>query len=95
MTFSPDPLDELASAYLDDELSPSERLDVEADPVAMARVQEFEAIHSAVASPVPTAEREVRLNSVMAAMGTPVAALAAVEQAEAGRYIHSNYLIYL
>ena len=65
--------DELASAYLDDEVTPAERAQLEADPVLLARVGELRAVRDALASPVPprsAAEREVAIRSAMdAAIG--------------------------
>ncbi len=52
MTMSPEDfsLDELAGAYLDDEVTPEERATAESDPAVVARVAEFRALRGALAA---------------------------------------------
>jgi hypothetical protein len=48
-----DPLDELASAYLDDEVTPTERARVEGDPMLLQRVEALRAARHVLASDLP------------------------------------------
>jgi hypothetical protein len=74
---APPPSDELASAYLDGEVSADERAIVEADAALLARVRELRAVRQALAAPLPTRPAA----DVDAAIA---AALAAASDADAG-----------
>ncbi len=67
MTTPVDPVDELVSAYLDGEATPRERRQVESDPVALARLEQFRAARQALGAPV-TVPDDVRARQVAAAI---------------------------
>lgn len=68
-----DPLDELVSAYLDNEATPAERAQVEADPMLLARVRSWTELRSAWSEPppVPDDERESTIFAALAAFDEP------------------------
>lgn len=66
MTERPDDLDELASAYLDGEVTPTERVLVEADDDLLSRVEELRAVRDVLRSDVTLSYRD-RLESALAA----------------------------
>jgi len=70
MNMPDDSLDELASAYLDNELSASERADAEANPQVMRRAELFEATRRLVAQPVDEPSPERRERAIAAAMAS-------------------------
>ena len=63
-----DPLDELASAYLDDEATPAERARVEADQDLLVRVSELRRARMALQamSPIDPVERDATLEAALA-----------------------------
>ncbi len=69
MTPENDSFDELASAYLDGELSAPERAQVEADPAILARIQVFERVRHAVATQTGAPAETRRENALVAAVG--------------------------
>ncbi len=84
--FSPDPdaeRDELASAYLDGEVTADERARVESDETLRARVDELRAIRDALAAPLPVASDAERESAIAAAVG--VSNVASLDVARARR----------
>ena len=79
MTDDPTELHDLASAYLDDEVSAEERVRVESDPELLARVEELRRVAAAVGRPVPP------LDDAEAAAQRRRARLAGPEEAPRGR----------
>jgi hypothetical protein len=61
--------DELASAYLDDAVTPAERAQVEADPALLARVEVLRSVHDALANPVVPPTTAERTAAIAAALG--------------------------
>jgi hypothetical protein len=61
--------DELASAYLDNEVTTEERARVEADPALVARVEELRSVHDALSDPVVPPTTTERDAAVTAALG--------------------------
>ncbi len=84
MTPENDSFDELASAYLDGELSAPERAQVEADPAILARVQVFERVRHAVATQMGAPAETRRENALVAAMDAMDEALPEVKWTPAG-----------
>ncbi|HEX9258293.1 MAG TPA: hypothetical protein VF855_02070 [Acidimicrobiales bacterium] len=80
---------EIASAYLDDELSVPERRNAEADPAVMARVEVFASVRRRVqTAPAPTPDADHRERAIMAALGAAdgiVVAMRPVEVSSAHR----------
>ncbi len=78
MTEAPDPRsDEIASAYLDGEATPTEVTLVESSPALVARVGELRAVAGLVAEPVPRAsalDRERAIRAALAAAEAPATA---------------------
>jgi hypothetical protein len=68
MTSHDDHRDELASAYLDGELTPSEAALVEADPALLARVEVLRAVADEVATPAAPAPAAARDSAILAAL---------------------------
>jgi hypothetical protein len=68
-----DDFDELASAYLDGEVTPGERARVEADPDLLARVSELRAVRSALAAPLVQPDARVRERVLASARAEAVA----------------------
>ena len=65
----PLPPDELASAYLDDEVTPDERARVETDGALLARVEQLRAVRDALAGETPTrpaADRDAAIAAALA-----------------------------
>ena len=79
MTDDPTELHDLASAYLDDEVSAEERVRVESDPELLARVEELRRVAAAVGRPVPP------LDDAEAAAQRRRARVAGAEEAPRGR----------
>jgi len=63
-----DQRDELASAYLDGEATPTERAQVEADPALVRRVAELGVVRAALGAPGPSAGAETRDRAITAAL---------------------------
>jgi hypothetical protein len=61
--------DELASAYVDGEVSADERAQVEGDPELLARVDELRAVQRALAAPVEPPPEAYRDAAIAAALG--------------------------
>jgi hypothetical protein len=72
-----DELDELASAYLDGEVTPDERAQVDADPDLVARVGELRAVRSALAAPPGQPDASTRERALAAARAEASARAAA------------------
>lgn len=81
----PDSPDELASAYLDDELTPDERAAVERDPAGRRRVEELRAARDALATaPTDSIDAVARESAIAAALAAaPTDDLAAARAARA------------
>ena len=77
-----DPLDELASAYIDGEASPAEVARVDADPELQARVAGLRTVAAAVAQPVHPSRAEVRDAAIAAALAAAPARTARTEPIE-------------
>lgn len=69
-----DPLDELVSAYLDDEVTPAERARVETDPELLARVTALRAVSDQVRAvePVLAGDRDDAVAAALAAFELPL-----------------------
>jgi hypothetical protein len=79
-------LDELVSAYLDDEATPAERARVESDPALLERVQTFRRLHDAIAAaPAPLAG-DPRGRLIAHALAETPAPLAPVHSLAARRF---------
>ncbi|HKA04547.1 MAG TPA: zf-HC2 domain-containing protein [Acidimicrobiales bacterium] len=85
-----DELDELASAYLDGEVTPDERARVEADPDLRARVGELGAVRAALAAPPDPADAAARDRALAAAHAEAVASGSTAAVVPIGRHRRSR-----
>lgn len=77
------PFDELASAYLDNEVTPDERAVVEADPQLLARADEFSGVRASLAdTDVSSFDFDALMSGALAEYDTVIAAGASMASAD-------------